>query len=460
MDPRRSSGFSIRTGCPGCGGMLQLESDFRTTHCEHCQSVVRIRASQSPHAYLLKPKIAPLQVRFHIDRYLKENALPLSTPALETDGVYVPYWQVEGMLLRLRHKVETHFDVSEWDRGDQVVERREETTEINLSPYAATIAASGRPACYPASLGIRTQVAVLHPLTDAARGDDFELAALQVGPADAVAHARRTSENLDRVAQVGNKKNQSRLFVTRLSVIYMPYYRCRSGAESGMIVDAISGEVTTAELEPEEPAQADSAVFGTLEVELHQCQNCGTALTENVSYLQVCPECAKVVGLDSGLAIEIMPLTWQNQVDANNILFPFYVFEIVPDDTGRLNQALRGLSAAKRLIVPAFAMGNFEAMYRLAARMSTAAAQTEVAELAAWPQKFSPVTVSVAEAQALATAVYARAASGRDDAIAGKSFVLAASSIRLMFAAFRPDGYFFVDGNLGAVTFERAALKS
>ncbi len=462
MEARRNSGFYISTGCPGCGGMLHLESDFRSTHCEHCQSVVRLKPAATPYAFLLKPKIPRLQVRFHLDRFLKESGRPLSSPALEIDGVYVPYWQIEGVLLRLRHRLEKRYETSEWDRGDQVVERQQQTTEVNLAPYSMTFPADSEASCYPASLGVRTQIAFLHPYSEAQIHEDFQPLQLRVPLTAAADRARRTAGNLDRLSQVGTKKNQSRLFITRLSVVYMPYFVCQSGENTGQyIVDAISGDVSEV-TPPEGVGEFDAGgatAYPGLQVELHQCPNCGHALLESPSFLQVCSECCEVIDLDSNGVSRHLPLRFRGVVSENATLFPFYVFDIASDHAARLKQALRAQNELARLIVPAFTLGNFESLYRLSSRITTASAITQPEPLAQWPTKFAPVTVGTTQACAWAAAVLARATAGKDDSLSAASLGLAADRLSLMFAPFRADGYFYVDDGLGVITFERAAMK-
>lgn len=462
MEARRNSGFYISTGCPGCGGMLRLESDFRSTHCEHCQSVVRIKPAATPYAFLLKPKIPRLQVRFHLDRFLKDAGRPLSSQSLEIDGVYAPYWQVEGVLLRLRHRLEKRFETSEWDRGDQVVERQQQTTEVNLAPYSVTFPADSDASCYPASLGVRTQIAFLHPYSEAQIHEDFRPQQLRVSITAAAERARRAAGNLDRLSQVGTKKNQSRLFITRLSVVYMPFFVCKSGGNPEQyIVDAISGDVSEV-TSPEGCGDLDTAgatAYPGLQVELHQCPNCGNALHESPSFLQVCAECCKVIDLDGNGLSRQLPLRFQGAFSENATLFPFYVFDIASEHAGRIKQALRAQTELTRLIVPAFTLANFESLYRLSSRITTAAANSKPEPLTQWPTEFAPVTVGTTQACAWAAAVFARATAGKDDALSAVAFNLAADRLSLLFAPFRADGYFYVDDSLGVITFERAAMK-
>lgn len=456
--PRSSSGYCISTTCPGCGGILRLEANFLTTRCAHCGSAVRIKPSTAPPAFLLKPRVERLQVRFFLDRYLKQAGRTLSSTPPEITGVYFPYWRVEAMLLRLRNRIEKRYDIPDWERGEEVVEREQQATEVSLSPYTLTLPADAQAAAFPASLGVRPQIALLYPMTADYLREDFAIWPIRLDATSAFDHARAAAGNLDRLSQSGIKHNQSHLFGGKLSLIYMPYYLCR-GKES-YLVDAISGEVSPADDLDLPEVDAASTEFGALEIELHRCTNCGYDLPENGSLIQVCAQCESVVRLDATANLGKLPLGFPERQREGDGLFPFYVFDIVAADAGRLQKALRGLKETRQMVIPAFALGNFEALYRLASRMSSACAQSELIELPDWPRQFAPVTVSIAEAQGIAAAIYARALTGKTDAIDSASFNLAAERVRLLFAAFRADGYFFVDEYLGAITFERAAIKS
>ena len=100
-------GFYIAASCPACGAELELESDFLTTSCSSCGSVLRILTPTLPPAYVVKAKIViDKDVRFHIDRHLKGNAEPLTDSLDDVRKFYFPYWKIDAILLRLRHRKE------------------------------------------------------------------------------------------------------------------------------------------------------------------------------------------------------------------------------------------------------------------------------------------------------------------------------------------------------------------
>ncbi len=106
------AGFYIDVTCPGCGATLELEQDFLVLGCQYCDSVLRIVMPDSPPAFLVKGRLDKRRLRFQIDRFLKENAMPLTGSALQLKNLYYPFWKVDGKLLKLRNRRE-----SAWEPG-------------------------------------------------------------------------------------------------------------------------------------------------------------------------------------------------------------------------------------------------------------------------------------------------------------------------------------------------------
>lgn len=104
LSRRRSRGYTLETGCPGCGGVVKLRRDYGTARCRFCGSLLRIELPQTVPAFVAQEKLSSLEVRPYLDRYLKQSNRPLSTFGLEIKGVYLPYWKVDGMLLKLRQE--------------------------------------------------------------------------------------------------------------------------------------------------------------------------------------------------------------------------------------------------------------------------------------------------------------------------------------------------------------------
>ncbi|MEE8577598.1 MAG: hypothetical protein V3T31_10120, partial [candidate division Zixibacteria bacterium] len=50
------SGFYIEVTCPGCGGTLDLDTDFFVLECTHCGSVHRVVMPEAPAAYMISAK--------------------------------------------------------------------------------------------------------------------------------------------------------------------------------------------------------------------------------------------------------------------------------------------------------------------------------------------------------------------------------------------------------------------
>jgi len=60
----------------------------------------------TPAAFMAQSGVADHEIRFHIDRYLKQNDLPLTGSTLQVKRLYYPYWKVDATVLKLRNKTE------------------------------------------------------------------------------------------------------------------------------------------------------------------------------------------------------------------------------------------------------------------------------------------------------------------------------------------------------------------
>ena len=135
---KNQSGFYIGVSCPGCGGELKLEDEFFVLACGHCGSVLRVTMPEIPPAYLVSARVTEREARFAIDRYLKENGLPLTDSSLQFKRIYYPYWKVDAVLLKVRNRIETReHGCDENGQSDYVTEK--EKTDISLTPYSTTM---------------------------------------------------------------------------------------------------------------------------------------------------------------------------------------------------------------------------------------------------------------------------------------------------------------------------------
>jgi hypothetical protein len=136
-------------------------------------------------------------------------------------------------------------------------------------------------------------------------------------------------------------------------------------------------------------------------------------------------------------------------------LFPFWSLQMAPELHHRLQRLFGGLFRSDRLVVPAFRSGNFEALFRLAKRMSTALPRLTLQPVASFDRRYRPVNLSLAEARLLAGIITYRAELDRMAGTLSKHTEMEVIGADLFFAPFHPESYFYVDSIMGAVTFEK-----
>lgn len=446
-------GFIVDAGCPACGGHLSLDDDFAIVICEHCSSVLRILTPQGPPVYIIEPKVRQLHVRFQVDHYLRENGQPPTPSSIEVSGFYHPYWRIDSLLLRLRNVSESRIVVSEEGNTETYREETEERQNILLTPHSSTLDAVQSDPAIPYSLGMRADYVKLVPFTSDQEDEELEI----VEPHISIEAAFKQSEM--GVRKIGDsvnqtlKKNYSRLFGIRGSLVYFPYYQCictRNSQETRYIVDAVSkrvvGESTTEPIAPTSPEV--TVPTGTIRLELHRCGNCGTDYPPVRSLLNLCTNCQSLTMLESHPAF-VGPVLWgrTNDTNGSDSQIPFWLLEF--DGTIK--------SGSNLLAIPAFRIHNFEALCRITDRVSGGIDKFDLSGEPIYDGEHIPVNVTVAEAAILAHGVYARKSLERT----GKAQTSPDFQVRraqLAMLPFHRDSYFYVDSVISAITVEERAI--
>ncbi len=458
------SGFYIGVTCPGCGADLELEKDFFTLTCSHCGSVLRIKMPQTPPAYLVKNTQTSREIKFNIDRYLKRNMLPLTAPDLQIKHLYYPYWKVEGLMLKVRNRVYERVLRDAPEYQDRVISQVART-EVGISPYLVTVVAGSFFDGIPDSLGLRSEYVKLFPFSKENVQDGFD--ALPVKrPYDKV-----QAVVLDSVKSVGEIDNPAfgtnltELFHPSYEIIYFPYALVESYGEEGFdrfIVDGLSGRVVKHLTQFTLDEDADYAEIppldiGRLTVEYHRCYNCGKDLPDRHSLVYICENCHVLNVVDkSQYRINEIALV-NSESRESDILLPFWSFKIPEILQARLEPLFGGIRKSDRLVVPAFAVTNYEAAYRLAKKMSAASPQLDLVPVETFDLRFRAVDLCLDKALALADILIYRAQLERQNTLKSKdeSIVFHAEQVALFYSPFHPDNYFMVDSVINAITFEK-----
>lgn len=458
---RPKAGFYIQVGCPGCGGALELEQDFFVLACDHCGSVLRLQMPDVPPAYLVQSKLPRSEVRFRVDRFLKENGLPLTSSRFHVKRLLYPYWKVDAILLRLRNRIEKREVVTNEESGNAST-YEERKTEVNLSPYVLTSAAGMKIESIPHTLGMRAEYVTMVPFSSENIECDFLPVTVPLD--DVLKDLGSAVSHLGSLNAADFGANQTELFRPVPSLVYFPYLIAESYARQGgdrFLVDGLSGRVLhhgalSSSARPSRHTTAPILELGQLGVTFHRCDTCGEDLPSVQSFVYICGNCHEpsVLQRHPDLVPQIAVAAGGRRDDR---LFPFWAMEI-PGDVTLLRRMFGGLHDSAKLVIPAFRCANFEAIYRLTKRLSAALPRYNMSPTEAFDERFEPVTVGVAEAVMLAEVVIGRERMVRTGGGWQRAVTFNPRNITLLFAPFHAENYFYVDSVLRSVTFEKSLV--
>lgn len=463
---KKKQGFYIEVGCPGCGGSLELEDDFFVLDCNHCGSVLRVTMPAVPPAYVVRSSIDQRELRFKIDRHLKENNLPLTSSQLHVKRIYYPYWKIDAIVLKVRNRIDTREIVSEdGESQGETVETRK--TDITLAPYTLTVAAGDEIDGVPSSLGLRSEYLKIQPYSVDNVQDEFHALPVIIPWERAfdAANSSASSTNMIEIAAFG--RNSTELFMPRASIVYMPILLTEtygSGGVTRYVVDGVTGRVLNneqrQEREVERLGDPVPIEFGQLGVDFHRCGNCGIDLPPVQSYVYVCNNCYQATFLEQNTAVAQQILVADDPQAEKDGLYPFWVMSLAGSDQAAIRRLFGGIYHSDSLVIPAFRMANFETVYRLTRRMSSAYPKLSTAELTEFDRRAMPATLGPTEAQVLAGVMIAREKAARQGKYEGSAEPVMPVGMRLLYLPFHPESYFMVDSVIQTVTFEKNQVPS
>lgn len=464
MESQRSkSGFFIGVTCPGCGSDLEMESDFFVLTCHSCGSVLRIKMPNIPPGYLIKAGKTGREIRFFADRYLKKASLPLTESGVEIKGIFQPYWKVDAILLKVRNRVQERHIYIEESGAEQDITYEQKLTDVSLAPYSMTISAGTDRTEIPHTIGMRPSYVRMEPYARENISDDFDCRSIVKPWEKVMADVERGSSRLNEIDPAAFGKNKTRLFRPAASIVYFPYYLIESESQWGrrrMVADGLSGNIVhyMNEAEYTDDFNDENSIpfeFGKLDIEFHRCPNCGNDLPGKPSYAYICDNCHQLVMLESHPLIRNQINVTVDGGDQNDRLFPFWLMRLPANEAGAVRMMFGGIHDSDLLILPAFRVANFEAMFKLSKRMSSAAPRLDYAPVNGFDCRFEPVTLGLSEAMVMAEVIIYRAKAGKTHGELSEGERFEPVDISLMYAPFHPQSYFYVDSIIGAVTFEK-----
>jgi hypothetical protein len=140
-------------------------------------------------------------------------------------------------------------------------------------------------------------------------------------------------------------------------------------------------------------------------------------------------------------------------------LFPFWSMKMPAQDARSIKSLFGGIFDSDQLILPAFKTANFEAIFRLCRRMSSASPKINYETIDGFDGRFESVSLSLTEALTMAEVIIYRARTNkmRGEILTEEKFL--PQEIALIYAPFQAQSYFYVDTVLGAVTFEKNLIS-
>jgi len=384
---------------------------------------------------------------------------------LQFKHLYYPYWKIDAVLLKVRNRVETReYGLDENGNPQHVTES--EKTEISLTPYSTTLPAGVNFDGIPGGIGVRTSYLKLVPFSRDNTQDGFDPLPVVKAWTDARDELLRRVNGLAQLDEAAFGVNRTELYRPVASLVYFPCVVVESytgGDFNRYVVDGVTGRLLDHidrleycdEVNPAEPPRME---FGQLDVDFHRCPNCAEDLPPEPSVIYLCNNCHEIVSLEQPAAGVGSISVAATEGGAGDQLFPFWSLQMAPEVQGRLQRLFGGLFRSDRLVVPAFRTGNFEAMFRLAKRMSTALPRIDLTPVESFDCRCHPVSLGLAEARLLAGIITYRAELGRLAGTLAQHSDVEVVGADLFFAPFHPESYFYVDSIMGAVTFEKSLV--
>ena len=216
--------------------------------------------------------------------------------------------------------------------------------------------------------------------------------------------------------------------------------------------------LTEAEIPEDESGPVPEVSFGQLDVDFHRCRVCGSDLPVEMSYVYICPNCheLQMLGKNTAQLPEIQVAVAENERDLRYV--PFWTLRLPEVMAQRYGNLLGGLDKQEQMFVPALGGANFEAIYRLAKRMSAAQGRMEIETVGSLDDRYQPVRIGVSEAFALAEIIVCRELLDRGHKLPKGDMGLKPEEIGLVYVPFRLENYFYVDAVLDAVSVEKKLL--
>lgn len=467
-EAKTRAGYVIGIPCPGCGGDLSLGVDFGVLACQYCNSALRVLLPDQPPAYLIEPRKNAREIRFLIDRYCKEQNQPLPGSGARVCKLLVPYWKLDGVLLRQR-LVTTEIEVVA-ENGYETREREvEEKAQISISPQTTTVIATDDFAMLPATIGLRGEYAKLRPFSPDYLPDAYTPVAVSVELDNARGNRRRAQKKLSRALSTeDNLITDSVLVESGASLIYVPYLTLADQVKQQarlIIADCSTGRVSAhagtdvAEID----AGGMQTKHQTITVELHRCDTCGADLPSSHSLVHCCPNCRRWQFIEREPRLSHEVKIAGDEIAKGACPLPFWWLRMDPKQGSAVQRLLGLIHKTDGLLMPAFGERRPELLARVAGRATgflgqiTSRTWNDLDRLDS-QAPFVPITQSITQAKTLAELLLQKEYLRQTGKLSGTPLLPAAETIQLLLIPFRREGYFYTDALHQALSVEAALV--
>jgi predicted RNA-binding Zn-ribbon protein involved in translation (DUF1610 family) len=464
---RTAGGYRLDITCCFCGGKLDVDEAGHTVDCPHCASVLKITRTSGTRKYVIPDGLLPREVKFHIERHIKKEGLPLPSHWQELKRVYVPFWRVTG----------TVFSIATAPDNCRKELFGTDTCEAEESP-APGVTITNRDVSFCAdetfnwgveSLGVRTQTLHLAPL----EREFYENNQL-LPPVLSLEHAKDRFDRATTMAAVTTADVGADVQLTSVgldgTLIYFPVWAANFISAEGrrtVRFDPLAKRVVALDYGGAEvPGGTATFAQDTAAIRIipHRCPNCGTDLPNaRWSATYYCANCRRLY-VEAANGYQQLTVHVPENRNVKDMLFPFWVFNLQSADWPGKEEFLRALQLTRyrndAFYVPAFGVANPERLMRLVGHYNRRVHQFMFKEIPDEKYTFADVTVSPEQAVCLiiplTAAAVAQAGYPPPEALRGGALDVAAPD--LIWLPYAPDRYFWREQITGA-TIEKAAVR-
>lgn len=463
----RSGGYRLGITCCFCGGKLDVDEASHSICCPHCASVLKIARSSGIRKYVITGGLAEHEVKFHIDRQLKKNNLPLVSRWCALARVYVPFWRVTGTVFSTAVTPgNAGFEVCD---TDVFLMEEKPVTGVNITIRDVSFCADEHFDWGLETLGVRTQTLQLRPL-------DKELyAANHFVPASlTLEQAQDRFDQATVTAAITTAHPGSEVQITTVglegTLIYFPIWVANFISAEGQKTarfDPLAKRVVLLDRGAADLPAAEASLSSdtaSLAIIPHRCPHCGMDLPEaerSVTYY--CSNCQRLfVEADNGY----QQLTVHIPADRNteDTLFPFWVFDLSRSSWSGKDELLKAFNLIHYrhdvFYIPAFGVANPERLLRLVGHYNRQDHHLAFAGLPGEKYHFADVTLAPQQAARLILPLTAAAVvlAGYQTHNAPAKGTIDVAEPDLIWLPYAPDRYFWREQITGA-TIEKAAVR-